>query len=184
MPRLFIGLQIPTTHRTALSFLQMGLVGARWIEPSDLHITLRFIGDVDNRQANEIVETLGRHKMSAPEINIGELRSFGGRKPRTVFASVKENAQLLQLNSSLEQMLQQLRHAPDGRKYTPHITLARGSSLKYEKVAHYLAQFGGFSSPAFVPKHVTLYSARDSVGGGPYHALNHFAFSKATDAEK
>jgi len=181
MPRLFIGLEIPTTHRTALSLSQTGLVGARWIDPTDLHITLCFVGDVDNRQANAIVDILEQQKMTSPQIEIGELRSFGGRKPRTIFASVKENASLLQLNSGLEQMLQQLGHAPDGRKYTPHVTLARGNSLKFEKVAHYLTHFGGFISPAYQPKHVTLYSARDSIGGGPYHALKHFAFSPHTD---
>ena len=58
MPRLFTGIEIPPLARQHITLLQSGLKGARWIEPSDLHITLRFIGDVSDADADRIVEAL------------------------------------------------------------------------------------------------------------------------------
>ena len=59
MPRLFTGVEIPSDVGQALATLRGGLPGARWIDPENYHLTLRFIGDVDNRTADEIVDRLG-----------------------------------------------------------------------------------------------------------------------------
>jgi 2'-5' RNA ligase len=58
MPRLFAGLEIPHTIRSRLALKQAGMLGVRWIDPSDFHITLRFIGDVDTRTASNVIELL------------------------------------------------------------------------------------------------------------------------------
>ena len=54
MPRLFTGLEIPAEIGQTLSSLRGGLPGARWVDPDDYHLTLRFIGDIDGVTANEI----------------------------------------------------------------------------------------------------------------------------------
>ncbi len=58
MPRLFTGLAIPPEISEQLSFLRGGLPGARWVDPVDYHLTLRFIGDIDDALANDVYEHL------------------------------------------------------------------------------------------------------------------------------
>ena len=84
MPRLFVGLEIPREVAQALSLLRGGLPGARWIDPENYHITLRFIGDIDDRLAHEIALLLDGVKRRSFDVRFGELAAFGGRKPRAV----------------------------------------------------------------------------------------------------
>ena len=82
MPRLFIGVEIPSDIARALDLLRGGLPGARWITPDNYHLTLRFIGDVDDVIAQEVALLLGRVRRGAFELHLEGLTSFGGRKPR------------------------------------------------------------------------------------------------------
>ena len=68
MPRLFTALEIPRNAAMSLSLLRGGLPGARWIDVENYHITLRFIGDVDGRTADEIVDRLDR--IDRPEFSL------------------------------------------------------------------------------------------------------------------
>ncbi|MDD9908310.1 MAG: RNA 2',3'-cyclic phosphodiesterase [Ahrensia sp.] len=170
MPRLFTGLEVPAILRTRLSFLQSGLDGVRWVEPGDFHITLRFIGDVSPRMADDICEALSGRDWTAPNIAPGELKAFGGSKPSSICVSISDDKKLQRLAASQERLMQCLGLPADSRKFKPHITLARcRGSAKSEQVARYLAQNGGFSAPVFEPSRFVLYSARESSGGGPYH---------------
>ena len=87
MPRLFTGLEIPQDIGQSLSSLRGGLPGARWIDPENYHVTLRFIGDIDDAIANEIALSLFRVKRRPFEVSLQGLSSFGGKKPRAVVAS-------------------------------------------------------------------------------------------------
>ena len=84
MPRLFTGLEIPHEVQQSLSLLRGGLPGARWIDPENYHITLRFIGDINDRMALEIASMLDGMRRRSFEVRFGGLISFGGRKPRAV----------------------------------------------------------------------------------------------------
>ncbi len=88
MPRLFTGLEIPPDISEKLSSLRGGLPGARWIDPENYHVTLRFIGDIDGLAANEIASTLFRISRKPFEVELQGLQSFGGKKPRAVVACV------------------------------------------------------------------------------------------------
>ena len=68
MPRLFTGLEIPSGLGQSLATLRGGLPGARWIDPENYHVTLRFIGDVDDVVAHEVASMLGRVRREAFEI--------------------------------------------------------------------------------------------------------------------
>ncbi len=176
MPRLFIGLDIPPAQRMLLSFLQSGLDGARWVEASDLHITLRFIGDVSPSTADQIVDVLDQVRYPAPAIELGELACFGGTKPRSIYASVATDSRLMAFQAKLERLMQELGLPAEKRKFTPHVTLARFGKIEPIEVARYLAQRGAFNAAPYRPTRFILYSARDSVGGGPYHAEETFRF--------
>ena len=126
MPRLFTGLEIPADIGFALSLKRGGLTGARWIDPENYHITLRFIGDVDGNVANEVVDSLDRLSNSLQfSIRLTHLGSFGGDKPRALYAGVEPSEALNRLQAAQERMLQKAGLPPEGRKFVPHVSLAR-----------------------------------------------------------
>ncbi|KAB2886699.1 MAG: RNA 2',3'-cyclic phosphodiesterase [Pseudorhodoplanes sp.] len=168
MPRLFTGLEIPADVAQTLSFLRGGLPGARWIDPENYHLTLRFIGDIERGLADEVASMLGRVGREPFEIRLEGLSSFGGRKPRAVVASVAPTPALLDLQAEHERLLQRVGLDPEGRKYTPHVTLARLRETSSQQVADYLSARGSFRSLPFRVERFVLFSSRASTGGGPY----------------
>ena len=168
MPRLFTGLEIPPDVGQALSRLRGGLPGARWIDPENYHLTLRFIGDVDDSIAQDVALMLGRVRRDAFDLRFEGLTSFGGRKPRAVVAAVAPVQELLDVQSEQERLMQRIGLEPEGRKYTPHVTLARLRDASSFAVADYLAARGYFRTAAFRVSQFVLFSSRASVGGGPY----------------
>ena len=168
MPRLFTGLEIPRHVADSLSMMRGGLPGARWIDPENYHLTLRFIGDIDDALARDIAGLLGRVQRRPFDLRLDGLTSFGGRKPRAVVASVTAVAPLLELQAEQERLLQRLGLEPEGRKYIPHVTLARLRETSSWQVADYLSARGHFRSAAFEVSRFVLFSSRSSVGGGPY----------------
>jgi 2'-5' RNA ligase len=168
MPRIFTGLEIPAEAGQALSLLRGGLPGARWIDPENYHLTLRFIGDVDVATAHEIVSLLGRVNRPPFDLRIDSLASFGGKKPRALVATVANSPALMDLQAEHERLMQRVGLAPEGRKYTPHVTLARLRDTSSRQVADYLAGRGYFPPLSVHAARFVLYSSRASVGGGPY----------------
>ncbi|MSP45358.1 MAG: RNA 2',3'-cyclic phosphodiesterase [Xanthobacteraceae bacterium] len=168
MPRLFTGLEIPAALRQELSLLRGGLPGARWIDPENYHITLRFIGDVDDDIAQEIAWLLGKVRRKNFELRLDGVQSFGGRKPRAVVATAAPSQPLMELQAEHERLMQRVGFEPEGRKYTPHVTLARLRDSSSFEVAEYLSARAMFRSPPFAVSRFVLFSSRASVGGGPY----------------
>src|SRR5262245_27397045 len=168
MPRLFTGLEIPNEVSAALSLLRGGLPGARWIDPENYHITLRFIGDIDDRLAHDIASMLDGVKRRSFEVRFGNLTSFGGRKPRAIVAAVQPVQALVELQSELERLMQRLGLEPEGRKFMPHVTLARLRDSSSREVAEYLSTRGPLFGSSFHVSRFVLFSSRASVGGGPY----------------
>ena len=168
MPRLFTGLEIPPLVAQTLSMTRGGLPGARWIDPENYHLTLRFIGDIDDALANEIAGLLGRVHRRPFELRLEGLSSFGGRKPRAVVAQAAQAAPLMELQAEQERLLQRIGLEPEGRKYTPHVTLARLRDSSSHQVADFLAARGHFRSMSFEVSRFVLFSSRSSTGGGPY----------------
>ena len=168
MPRLFTGLEIPKALGESLSLLRGGLPGARWIDPENYHVTLRFIGDVDDTIAQEIAWLLGKVRRKDFELRLDGLQSFGGRKPRAVIAAVAPSQSVMELQAEHERLMRRVGLDPEGRKYTPHITLARLRDSTSHEVAEYLSTRGGFRSSPFKVSRFVLFSSRASVGGGPY----------------
>jgi 2'-5' RNA ligase len=168
MPRLFTGVEIPSDVGQSLATLRGGLPGARWIDPENYHLTLRFIGDVDDLIAHEVASMLGRVKRGVFDLHFEGLTSFGGRKPRAVVATVAPAQALLEVQSEHERLMQRIGLQPEGRKYTPHVTLARLRDSSSRDVAEFLAARGYFRTAAFPVSRFVLFSSRASVGGGPY----------------
>jgi RNA 2',3'-cyclic 3'-phosphodiesterase len=168
MPRLFTALEIPRNAAMSLSLLRGGLPGARWIDVENYHITLRFIGDVDGRTADEIVNRLDRIDREEFQINLSGIGSFGSKKPHSVWAGVSPSPDLNALQAEIERICQRIGLPPDPRKFMPHVTLARLRSARVEDVVHYLSGRGNFHTLPFLVGRFVLMSSKESVGGGPY----------------
>ena len=169
MPRLFTGLEIPPRLAQSLAMMRGGLPGARWIDPENYHITLRFIGDIDDALARDIAGLLGR--VAALGLRAAPRRARFLRRPQAAGAGrrgSRPSAPLMELQAEHERLLQRLGLEPEGRKYTPHVTLARLRDSSSRQVADYLAARGHYRSSAFEVSRFVLFSSRASVGGGPY----------------
>ncbi len=168
MPRLFTGLEIPSDLAMDLSMLRGGLSGARWIDAENYHLTLRFIGDIDDSTARDIHSTLEQIRHPPFMVTIEGLTSFGGTKPRAVVAKAKAAAPLIELQAQQERLMRRIGIAPELRKFTPHVTLARLRSASCANVAEYLSARGYFLGRSFEARRFVLFSSRASTGGGPY----------------
>jgi RNA 2',3'-cyclic 3'-phosphodiesterase len=176
MPRIFTGLAIPADIGQMLALSRGGLPGARWIDPENYHLTLRFIGDVDASIAHEVASLLHRVNRAPFELRLDGLSSFGGNKPRALVATIAPAPSLMELQAEHERLMQRVGLEPEGRKYTPHVTLARLRDTSSRQVADYLAARGYFPPLTFRVERFVLYSSRASVGGGPYVIEADFPF--------
>jgi len=168
MPRLFTALEIPADIAFSLSLLRGGLPGVRWIDPENYHVTLRFIGNVDGLLADDIA--LALHQIDRPSFDLAfdGLGAFGSRRPRSLWAGLKPAPALNDLRGELEHCLQRIGLAPEHRRFTPHITLARLRGASEPDVAAYLTARGNFQTAPFAVGRFVLLSAKASRGGGPY----------------
>ena len=178
MPRLFTGLAVPPEIAQALAPYRGGLPGARWIEPADYHVTLRFLGDVEVPVAEDVLEALAEMRTRpALTVTLDGLGLFGGDKPRALNAAVSPSPELLDLQAEQERLVRRAGLAPERRKFTPHVTLARlKRDAGPEAVAMYLSQAPAFAPLSFNAEGVTVFSAKESTGGGPYLAEAEFSF--------
>ncbi len=168
MPRLFTGLEIPPEIAGHLSLFRGGLAGARWIDPENYHLTVRFIGDISAHDADEIAAALERVHRAPLTLRLNGLATLGTRKPHAIVATLAPSPALMELQAEHERIIQRLGLPPEGRKYTPHVTLARLRTGNARAIADYLSMRGGFTSGPFTVDRFVLFSSRDSVGGGPY----------------
>lgn len=168
MPRLFTGLEIPEHICAHLSVVRAHLNGARWISPQNYHVTLRFIGDVDDKTANEFAYALDSIVVETFQLKVSGLGSFGTRQPRSLWAGVERNDNLLALQHAHEQAARYIGLSPEGRNYSPHVTLARLKRADARDVARFLDHFADFTCQPFEVSRFVLYSSRPHRGGGPY----------------
>jgi 2'-5' RNA ligase len=168
MPRIFTALEIPVEVAQTLSMLRGGLPGARWIASENYHVTLRFIGDVDDALAHEVASLLGRVRRSEFQLRFDTLSSFGGRRPRALVATLAQTQALMDLQAEHERLMQRVGLGAEGRKFTPHVTLARLRDTSSQQVADYLSARAFIGMLSFKVSRFVLFSSRASIGGGPY----------------
>ena len=168
--RLFVGLPIPDDVAQSLMLLQGGVPGARWMTRDQLHLTLRFISEVDGRQQTDIDDALSA--ISAPGFTL-ELHStgtFGNRDPKQLWAGVRANDALMHLQRKIETALQRIGLPADPRKFTPHVTLARLKSPRRDKLMEYLSAHALYASAPFAVNAFRLYRSTLTPNGSLYTA--------------
>lgn len=190
MIRLFTALGLPDDLRTRLAALQAGIDGARWVAPENLHITLRFIGEVAEDRAHDIVAALDRIHAGAFPVTVSGAGRFGSRdRTRALWAGVERSAALVALHEKIDRALINTGLAPEGRKYTPHVTLARfgggrdrSRDASATRVLHWLEAQGGFFAMPFEAREFVLYESHLGRKGADYVPVARFPLIGDADA--
>jgi RNA 2',3'-cyclic 3'-phosphodiesterase len=180
--RLFTGLELPSDIALDLNFMQGGIMGARWIDRESFHITLRFIGDIDDAMGREVAEALDDAEIKPFSISIKGIDVFGGNKPHAIIARIEENAELSRLQAAQERICQSLGLAPEGRKYIPHVTLARLRDPDPRALRAFIESHALYRSRSFAVERFVLFSSKPSRGGGPYAVEEAYGSARAAYA--
>lgn len=126
MHRLFVALRPPAVIRDRLVSTNGGVPGARWQTDEQIHLTLRFIGTVDRRQADDVATALGNVHVPPFAIALDGCGRFGeGSRSGSLWIGVSPHAPLVALHKKVEQACRRAGLPPEGRAYLPHITVAR-----------------------------------------------------------
>jgi 2'-5' RNA ligase len=181
IPRLFTGLEVPRGLADEIAELRGGLSGARWIDVEDYHVTLRFVGDIDDDVAEDIFQELGRLRRAPVEIAFAGLAFFGGDKPRAIIMRVKPTQALMDLQADHERVARRAGLPAETRKFSPHVTIARLRGAKPVAVADYLGARGYVPARAYRADNFALFSSRDSTGGGPYVVEARYPLTSGAD---
>jgi len=168
MIRLFTALEIPAEIANRLEDLQSGLPGARWIERENFHLTLRFMGDIPEPQADDLHAELWEVEAHPFEIQLEGIGQFGKAKPHAVWAGVRMTPELKQLQLRHEAAARRAGLDPEPRKFTPHVTIARCRGADPVDVMRYVTQTNPFRPESFEVTEFVLFSSRAHQGGGPY----------------
>ena len=126
MHRLFVAIQPPPALRDALRILMGGVANARWQDDEQLHLTLRFIGEVDRHRAEDIAAALGRIHQPRFALSLDRIGHFE-RKGRieALWVGVAPHEPLHALHNKIDRALQGVGVPPEERSYLPHVTIAR-----------------------------------------------------------
>jgi RNA 2',3'-cyclic 3'-phosphodiesterase len=175
MHRLFVAVRPPQVIRAQLLDVMGGVRGARWQSDDQLHLTLRFIGEVDRHTASDIHAALGGVHHPSFEIALSGIQAFGRRgQAEILWAGVTPHEPLKALHNKVDQACLKAGVEPDRRAYTPHITLARlGRSSG--PIDGLLEQSGGLSSPPFTLHAFCLYESQLTPEGAIYSILERYA---------
>lgn len=184
MPRLFVALRPPPPIRDLLIDSMGNVPRARWQDDDQLHLTLRFIGEVDARQGDDIVAALAAIHAPAPTVAIAGVGRFEKRgRADTLWADVAPHDPLAHLARKVEQACQRAGLPPDHRAFRPHITLARlpraaGSGPALD---HWLADNAGLASAPFTMPHLILYESTLGREGAFYEPVMRWPLGTAPD---
>ena len=168
MPRLFTAIELPDMVRTHLSLLRGEIGGARWMPADNLHLTLRFFGDVSDAVADEIAGHLDALVADPVPVEIAGTATFGGQGETVIYAAVKADLALVSLQKTHERIARLVGLGGPEHPFKPHITLARVRHARQSMVARFLAETGALRVAPFVAQRFVLLSSRPGRGGGPY----------------
>jgi len=166
--RLFLAIPIPEPIAERLLSLAMEVPGASWRGAEHFHITLRFIGEVDERTARDIDLEVARIVAAPFEISLAGAGSFGGREPTALWADVSAPPDLQRLAAACESAVRRAGLPPEPRRYHPHVTLAYLHGTRDMEVAHFLQTASGFRTEPFWVDHVCMYSSHSTRAGSHY----------------
>jgi RNA 2',3'-cyclic 3'-phosphodiesterase len=165
MLRLFVGIDLPPEVKLRVSILCSGVPGARWVDAGNYHVTLRFIGEVDEGAASDIDAAL--MQVRAPRFSLS-LQGVGNFGTRALWVGVERNPALGALRDKIESAIVRAGFEPEGRRYAPHVTLARLRNTAEERIQAFLAQNALFRAGPFDVTQFSLIASYLTKSGSIY----------------
>ena len=166
--RLFVGIGFPPELKLRLSLLCSGVQGARWVDPGNFHLTLRFIGEIGGDVAANIDEGLARLRARRFTLQLAGTGIFGGDKPRSLWVGVERCAELVALRDKVEQTLIRVGLMPEPRKFSPHVTLARLHNPALDELGGFLAAHAQFRADPLPVEGFSLIASLQTKAGSVY----------------
>lgn len=168
MLRLFVGIEFPPELKLRLSLLCTGVAGARWVDPGNLHLTLRFIGEIDEALAADVDAALARLKARRFALQLAGTGVFGGNRPHALWVGVERSPELIALRDKIEQALVRVGLEPEGRRFAPHVTLARLRDPVLDQLGQFLAAHVRFRADPLPVEHFSLIASFPTKAGSVY----------------
>jgi RNA 2',3'-cyclic 3'-phosphodiesterase len=169
MLRLFVGIPFPPELKLRLSLLCSGVPGAKWVDPGNFHLTLRFIGEVGEDLATDIDAALSWVRAPPFVLQLAGTGVFGnGGAPRSLWVGVERNLSLAALRDKIEHALVRTGLPPEPRKFAPHVTLARLKKPVPETIAAFLAASAQFRAEPLAVEAFSLIASLQTKAGSVY----------------
>ena len=160
MYRLFVAIDLPDPVKQNLTEVSYGLPGAKWLDPSQLHVVLKFIGEVDGAVFRDVLDALATVHMEPFEITLKGMGYFPPRgEPRLLWAGIEDGERLKQLRNKVESTLVRAGMESEKRKFAPHVGLAKVRETPPGRLATYLGQNALFRLPPFDVREFCLFSS-------------------------
>ncbi len=184
--RSFVALELSEEVRgrlvTLLHRLQRTSAAVKWVEPENLHLTLKFLGEVPEERIDLVAETL-KTVAQATEPFSFTVKGVGGfpdlRRPRVLWVGVEAVQPLVRLQQIVEKAMERLGFAPEGRAYHPHITIGRVKTMAgMEKVREILSEYEDVKFGEVFVSHLTLFRSDLSREGPTYTPLAKLNFAE------
>lgn len=184
--RSFIAIELPETLKKALAEFQQELekcgADVRWVRPDNIHLTLKFLGNIEEDKADIIAEKIKGTCKGQPgfELAISGAGVFPGkRSPRVLWAGIVLNDNIMTLQEGIEEAMASLGFEREKRRFSPHLTLgrfrsSRGKQAVLDKMDAYTENIFGLMDV----KSVLLMSSELSPGGAKYTKIAEFKFKK------
>jgi len=172
--RLFVGIDPPAEVKDRLLDLMGGVAGARWQREAQLHLTLRFIGEVDRHRANDVAAALESLHHPRFELALSGAGSFDRRgRVNALWVGVAPHEPARTLHKKVDQAVVRAGLPSEGRAYHPHITIAR-FGRDAGALDGFLARHGGVASPPFAVDDFCLYESRLTRDGSVYTIVERY----------
>jgi 2'-5' RNA ligase len=173
MHRLFVAIRPPETVRVQLLDLMEGLPDMRWQHDDQLHLTLRFIGEVERPVAEDVAAALQLIRFDRFSIALDGVGKFEKQRNGALWAGVRPKDQLKALNAKVERACQSAGLEPERRAYHPHVTLARWKG-RAQRLDAWLERHGGIASDPWEIRDFILYESHLGREGAHYEAIERY----------
>jgi len=176
--RLFVALPVPQIVAQSIMLIQGGVPGARWLTREQLHLTLRFIGEVDGRDAAMLDDALAGISAPGFDLQLHGVGQFGSRQPHALWAGLRKSEALAHLQSKVDNAIRRVGQPQDAHKFSPHVTVARLRNPDGGKLIEWLTHHALFTGPEFRVDAFHLYSSRLTSDGSVYAVERDYALER------
>ena len=174
MHRLFVAIRPPEAICDLLIDAMDDSAELRWVGNEQLHLTLRFVGEVERPVANDLAAALGQIRSDRFDLRVQGVGRFDQKRGGAVWAGVEPNAPVAALAAKVERACQAIGIDAERRNFHPHITLARWKGRSSRAADSFVERTAALSSAEFAVDRFTLFESRLSRHGPHYEEVESY----------